>query len=142
MLTTPDALRAELHAELRNHAYGIKAYTIPAIPDSSRSPDTALQQQRPQSTIQLLQSDDSSPSTITVALDATRGYVVTSCSPPQTALVDRQFESLTGLLSELSPEFRSAMHTTLSARLFDLLGATTEQQHQQREDDNSYDSPE
>ncbi|KAJ1946602.1 hypothetical protein GGF37_001068 [Kickxella alabastrina] len=113
-ITTVDGLQAEFLAELQSHSYGIKSFTPPtttAIDKSSASIISFV------STIHLLDSSNNniSGNAVTVTLD-TAGYTVESfgCLALH---VGRRFESLTALLSELSPEFNSAMHRSLSARL-------------------------
>ncbi|KAJ1908867.1 hypothetical protein GGI09_006891 [Coemansia sp. S100] len=119
-ITTAAGLVAELTAELKTHTYGIHSYELPATIEF-----------KAYTTVTLL--DDRA--SIVVALSRS-GYVVTQDSDPKyKRFVDMPFETLTALLSALSPAFNSAMHQALSTRLMAIAAA-------QQEDDDEEDGSE
>ncbi|KAJ2008666.1 hypothetical protein GGI04_001061 [Coemansia thaxteri] len=122
-LPTAAGLVAELAAELSSHSYGIESYEQPAatadpLPKGGGGAQT---------TLTLLGG-----ARVAVALSGA-GYTVTdiriapSCSEELLRFVGEPFETLTALLSALSPEFNGAMHRCLSARLL-ALAATQERE--------------
>ncbi|KAJ1661476.1 hypothetical protein GGH95_004476 [Coemansia sp. RSA 1836] len=113
-ITTVAGLVAELTTELRNHEYGIHSSTEPAIADGTAH------------TTLTLRGDDEAL-VVGVALSRS-GYTVTSASTKtHEQLVGKSFETLTALLSSLSPAFNSAMHRALCLRLMPVAAAQQEQ---------------
>ncbi|KAJ2688862.1 hypothetical protein IWW39_001911 [Coemansia spiralis] len=107
-IATAAGLVAELADELRTHAYGIRSPEQPAIVDG-----------RAQTTLILLDDEAS----IGVALSSS-GYAVTRVSHSKyEKSVGVLYETLTALLSALSPAFNSAMHRALCSRLGEIEAA-------------------
>ncbi|ORX65848.1 hypothetical protein DL89DRAFT_270569 [Linderina pennispora] len=95
--TGPDSLRDEFLSELRDHQYGLANF----------SPPNHLQ-----STLTLIEGHQ-----ISVTLD-TRGYTVAKASGSDMAgWTGKTFETLTSLLSAVSPRFNSSMHQELFSKL-------------------------
>ncbi|KAJ2490479.1 hypothetical protein IWW37_003135 [Coemansia sp. RSA 2050] len=107
-ITTAAGLAAELADELRTHAYGIRTSKQPAIVDEGA-----------QTTLILLDDDLS----IDVVLSRVCYTVTRVSSVEHEKSVGSKFETLTALLSALSPTFNRAMHRELTDRLSEIEAA-------------------
>ncbi|KAI8321242.1 hypothetical protein GQ54DRAFT_262120 [Martensiomyces pterosporus] len=127
-ITQEDGLLNEFLIELREHEYGFLEFTSPTVTPASGSTSRLDAQLQVESTLTLIEGGR-----VSVALD-TSGYTVQGIdsvdAEKRQASVGGQhvgttFESLTALLSTLSPKFNEKMHDKLCAKLQALADAQT-----------------